>query len=363
VQRVDVAVVGAGAMGSATAWRLARRGHDVVLLERFEQGHCHGSSHGGSRIFRFAYEDPDYARLAVEALPLWRELEDDSGRTLVEITGGVDHGRPEAVDRIVDSLAAVGAPAERLHPDAAAERFPGMRFDRAVVYSPDTGRCLADLAVRTLQERAGALGAQVRFSAGAAAVDVHDDHVVVRVPDDESWRARVAVITVGGWAEPVLGGSGKYGMPPLIVTEELISHFTPRDPNREWPSFIHHGDGLDAYGLRTPGEGVKVGGHHEGAVVQADDRTFALDPAHVARTVAYVERWLPGLDPTPHHGATCLYTNTPTEDFVLDRVGPLVIGSACSGHGFKFTPLVGRILADLAEGVPTPLPRFRLSDS
>jgi len=142
----------------------------------------------------------------------------------------------------------------------------------------------------------------------------------VRVADDE-WRARVAVVTVGGWAEPVLGAA-KYGMPPLVVTEEVVSHFTPRDPNREWPSFIHYGDRLDAYGLRTPGEGVKVGGHHSGAVVTADGRTF-----------------------------------------VLDRVGPLVIGSACSGHGFKFTPIVGRILADLAEGVPNPLPRFRLNDS
>ena len=357
-------VVGAGAMGSATAWWLARRGRSVALLEQFEAGHRKGSSHGGTRIFRFAYDDPLYARLAVDALGSWRELEADTGSTLLEITGGVDHGPRVIVDTIAATLKQIGARHECLGREEAAERFAGMLFDESVVYSPDGGRCYADLTVRTLQERVSTLGGSVHFNTGRAVVENHGDYVVVSNPAGLSWHAPVAVITAGAWVEPVLGGAGAYGIPPMVVSQEQICHFAPLDANREWPSFIHHGvAGLDSavYGLRTPGEGVKVGGHHEGPAVSGDDRDFVLDPRRIDQAVAYVERWFPGLDTTPIHGATCLYTTAPTKDFVLDRVGPLVIGSPCSGHGFKFTPEIGRILADIAQGGAPPGGRFSLA--
>jgi sarcosine oxidase len=135
-----------------------------------------------------------------------------------------------------------------------------------------------------------------------------------------------------------------------VVTQEQVVHFPTRAPGVEWPSFIHWAaaGGTAKYGLRTPGEGVKVGGHHEGAVTHPDERGWELHPDRLAEVVAYVDRWLPGLDPQPRAGTTCLYTTTPSEDFLLDRIGPLVVGSACSGHGFKFAPLVGRTLAALA---------------
>src|SRR3954462_917582 len=126
-QKIDVAVIGAGAMGSATAWWLARRGVDVALFEQFAPAHTRGSSHGGTRIFRLAYYDPFYVRMAQAALPLWRELEDDAGETLLDITGAVDHGNPASVDKVADALAACDAPFERLDPHAAAERWPAMR--------------------------------------------------------------------------------------------------------------------------------------------------------------------------------------------------------------------------------------------
>jgi sarcosine oxidase len=151
----------------------------------------------------------------------------------------------------------------------------------------------------------------------------------------------------------------------MKVTQEQIAHFPLREEG-EWPSFIHHrvevGEGV-VYGLRTPGEGVKVGGHHEGPVTDPDLRTFELDGSRVDEAVRYAERWLPGVDPTPVFGVTCLYTTTPTEDFVVDRRGPFIIGSACSGHGFKFTPVIGLLLADLALDVRTVprIARFGLS--
>jgi sarcosine oxidase len=110
----DVVVIGAGAMGSATAWWLARLGRDVVLLEQFEQGHVRGSSHGGSRIFRFAYPDAEYVALAQAALPLWRELEDDAGVALLDTTGGLDHGDPSVIASVAQALLARGAAFELL---------------------------------------------------------------------------------------------------------------------------------------------------------------------------------------------------------------------------------------------------------
>ena len=353
-------VIGAGAMGSATAWWLARRGHDVVLVERFEAGHDRGSSHGVARIFRHAYEDAHYVRMAKEALPLWRELEDDAGQVLLELTGCVDHGPAPVVERIAAALIGESMAREVLDAEAATRRWPGMRFDEAVLFHPEGGRCLADATVLALQGRAGAHGAVVRFGAGPASLEVNaaGDGVRVRAGDEE-WDARVAVVTAGAWVRQVLGAVAPV---PTTVTLEQVQHFTPIDPALEWPSFLHHrADAPVVYGLRSPGEGVKVDEHHAGPVVDPETDAREPDPVRRRAVADYVRAWFPGLDPTPVHTSTCLYTTTPTEDFVIDRVGPVVIGSPCSGHGFKFTPLVGRMLADLADGTETmPDPRFAL---
>jgi sarcosine oxidase len=337
----DVVIVGAGAMGSATAWWLARRERDVVVIEQFEQGHVNGSSHGGSRIFRLAYYDPAYVRMAQEALPLWRELEADTGRTLLDTTGAIDHGDPGLLDAVAGALATCGAAHELVDAAEARERWPGMRFEGDVVFHPDGGRCRAHDAVRALQDRAGALGADVRFGTGLAALRTTAHGVEVDAAGD-TIRAPVAVVTAGAWVREVVGDELA---PDVHVTQEQIQHFTPR-VEAEWPSFIHHRQPW-VYGLLAPGEGVKVAEHHVGPVVDPDRRPPRNQAAEAA-VVRYVEQWFPGLDPTPVHVAECLYTTTPDESFVIERRGPVVIGSPCSGHGFKFTPLIGRRLADLA---------------
>ena len=348
---VEVVVVGAGAMGSATAWWLARRGHDVVLLEQFDRGHDRGSSHGATRIFRFAYPDPTYVRMAQAALPLWRELEAESGRTLLEITGAVDHGDPASVEATAAALAECAAAHELLSVDEAERRWPHMRFEGQVLFHPDGGRCLADAAVAALQDRAAAHGAEARYGVPAH-IEAHDDGVTVHA-GDETWSAPVAVVTAGPWLAKLLGDA--VDLPPLVVPREQIQHFRPRTDASGWPSFIHHRRPW-AYGLHSAAEGMKVAEHHVGA--GADPDTVGTPSDEVAgRMAAYVERWFPGLDPEPVHLATCLYTTTPTEAFVLERHGPLVIGSTCSGHGFKFTPLIGRLLADRATAGTPRRPR------
>jgi sarcosine oxidase len=171
------------------------------------------------------------------------------------------------------------------------------------------------------------------------------------VAGETAWQAPVAVVTAGGWVGSVLTGTG-IALPPLRVTQEQVQHFTTAVGAGGWPSFIHRTRQL-YYGLETPEEGVKVGVHQAGLEVDPDDRPKWNDEFERS-IVEYVERWLPGLEPPPVSRALCLYTNTATDDFVVDRVGPVVVGSPCSGHGFKFTPLIGRLLADLATGVELP---------
>jgi sarcosine oxidase len=345
VHRVDTVVIGGGAMGAATAYWLARDGREVVLLERFGPAHANGSSHGASRIFRFAYPLPRYVRMAMLALPLWREVEADTGAQLLETTGGLDHGDDIVVQAIAEALDNQGAAYEFLTADAATERWSGMHFAGDVLFQPEAGRCNADATVTALLDGAARSGADVRFEEGAESVAMLHDDVVVRTIGGDEYRASVAVVAAGAWLEKLVGDL--VPLPPLQVTQEQIFHFAPKDADAVWPSFIHLRQPF-IYGLETPGEGVKVAEHHTGAKVDPDRRSFEIDPVGALRVRDYVARWLPGLDPEPVSSTTCLYTTTPTEDFHITRDGPIVIVSACSGHGFKFTPLIGRMAAELA---------------
>jgi sarcosine oxidase len=346
-RRVDTVVIGAGAMGASTAWWLARQRRSVVLAEQFEAGHRRGSSHGGVRIFRHAYPDPMYVRMTVQALRWWRELEDDCGETLLELVGALDHGPAGELDAIVGAMRAAGAWFEVLSPDAAAERHPGMRFAGHVL-AHEGGRCYADRTVAALVRRTGELGGEVRFECPARVVAVGEHEAEVDLGGD-TVVASTVVLTAGAWITEVLPTAAAITLPPLEVTQEQVLHFQPLDPATVWPSFIHHIDPL-RYGVFTPGEGLKVGGHHEGPATTAGDRTFELDAGRVEAIRAYVRQWLPGVADEPQFGATCLYTTTPDESFVMERRGPIVVGSTCSGHGFKFTPLIGHRLAELAAG-------------
>ena len=342
----DIVVVGAGVIGSATAWWLARWGVDVVLVEQYEAGHTRGSSHGSTRIFRLAYPQPAYVDMARRALRLWRELEAESGVEVLATTGGIDYGAPSSLGGIVDALRHTGVRHEMLDPVEAGNRWPGFVFDGPVLHQPDAGRILADVAVRTLQEHAGLCGAEVRFAEPVRAVVPEADDRIVVTTDVERFRARRAVVAAGAWVSGLL--EGLVDLPPLTVTREQVFHFQSRVGDMRWPSFIHHG-GTFVYGLQAPGsEGIKVAEHHTGARTTPDERSFDIDEAGQDRLVQYVMTSMPGLAPAPTSATTCLYTNTPDESFFLQRQGPVVIGSACSGHAFKFALLIGLQLAELA---------------
>ena len=284
---------------------------------------------------------------------MWAELESEAATTVIDVTGGVDHGDPNAVAGITAALTAAGVPHEKWSAAEASARFPALRFDGDVCYQPDAGRCRADAAVDAFVRCATARGAELHEREPVVAIEVADDGARVRTATAE-YTADLVVVAAGAWVGKLVG------LAPVRVTREQYVHLRPRDPALQWPSFIHYRDPVPAYGLETPGEGVKLGAHHAGEALADPDVRARVSADVRAGLLAYASEWIPGAEPVAVTDATCLYTSTPTEDFVVDRVGPVVICSPCSGHGFKFAPIVGELVAGLADGLPAP-ERFRLA--
>ena len=366
-EHVPYLVVGAGAMGLATTWQLARRGHRVLTLERFERGHSHGASHGATRNFNNAYAAPHYLDLLALARTEWDELSRTTGEPLLRLHGLVTHGDDAVVAQVHDALVARGERAEILGAADAGRRWSGMRFAGDVLFTPDAGVVRAAAALGALERGARRLGADIRFGHRVIALEERDDGVALTIDDGERRYdvvADTAVVTSGAWTPGILPAS--FPLPRLTVTEESPAHFAAISPDAPWPSFNHfvdpdRGPIGNVYGMPTPGEGVKVGLHHVGPVVDPDQRTFRPVPELAAALRDYVAEWFPGLDPDSAEPISCTYTSTDSEDFVLDRRGRIVVGAGFSGHGFKFTPAVGSVLADLsADGTVRAAEAFRI---
>lgn len=344
IRETDYVVVGAGVMGAATAWALIRSGRRVVVLERFAPATTRGSSHGRARIFRLSYPDAGYVEMAGKALRLWRRIERESGEDLLRTTGGFDLGESAAEN--ASALREAGAAFEELEGRDAARRFPflGVRPSETVLYQPDAGVLAAERAVAGFLRVAVGAGADVRDAERVVALDPGDDSVDVRT-EHAIFRAKAVVVTAGAWARPLLETAGIEL--PVRVTRETVAYFDHRGaeplPLVEWEEPAY-------YSLPSAGQGLKAAQHGAGPEVDPDS-----DPAPSAHSLelvsAWVQRRFPNAAPTPSLVETCLYTNTADHDFVLERHGPVVVGSPCSGHGFKFAPLIGERLANLAEGL------------
>ena len=366
--RADLIIAGAGLAGSAAAWAASARGLSVVVLEAFGAGHRRGSSHGSARIFRRAYPDPLYVRMTGRAGELWRQLEAEAEEPLLLMTGGLDFGAQRNPEQLHAVLTSCDVPASLLSPGEAAERWPYFSFASTgpVMFHADSGVLDPERAMAAMLRLAAGQGADVRFNSPVTRLETAPagDGAIVHT-DSGTFTAPVAAVAAGGWLPPLL--EPLVPLPPLAVTQQQAFHFAPwEEPAAPWPIFIFRDAADHCYGLpggrdgEVPGA-IKLGEHHNGKVTTAAGRDGVVDPGARERMIAFTEKRLPGLDSSPVNELTCLYTTTANEDFILDRRGPFVIASACSGHGAKFAPLLGEIIADLAAGQPSPDPRFTLA--
>jgi len=364
VERVEVAVVGAGLLGSATARALGARGVRAVAFEQFDLGHARGSSHGATRIFRLSHPDPGHVRMAAGARRAWARLQEDAGEQLLVRTGGLDAG--PGAQACAAALAECGVEHSWLAPGDLRDRFPGIAAlpGERMLFQPDGGVCLAGRAVAALQRLARRDGVPIRARTPVSGIEPHGDRVVLRTPAGEI-SAGAAVITAGPWSERLLAGA-LARTPRMTATLQQVRYFAPREPGGDWPTLIEWPpEGIEWYAVPMVGDapGVKVAAHVRGRAVDPRDGPFdEIDPALEDQAARYVRDRLPGLESAGLAPETCLYTMTADEDFVLDREGPVVVGGGCSGQAFKFGPLLGEMLAGLAlgQGAGTGRERFSL---
>lgn len=355
-------VVGAGLAGAATAWRLAEAGHDVTLVERGLPADHEGSSHGSARIFRYAYPSRLYTDLVLRSRPLWSEVEAASGEQLISRTGCLDWGGRRDPRALARSLEEVGVEHELLSPATASERWQ-IEFDSPVLWHPDAGVIDAERSVNAMVSLATSHGARLRTGWDVRRIERTTSGYRLHEAAGDTLDAERVVLCAGGFLPRLLRNTGAderflAAMPRFTVTQEQAYHFPYRDGAEGWPTFIHKTEAIQTYSL--PGgrdadfRGQKLAEYAVGKVLpSAYEQDGQIDPANRERLIAYVKDNLPGLVPEPYAETTCLFTTTPSEDFVLDRTENLTVISPCSGHGAKFAPLIGVLAAHLA-GAGTP---------
>ena len=364
----DAIVVGLGTMGSAAAWQLTARGCSVLGLDRHTPPHALGSAHGRSRIIRTAYmEDPAYVPLVQRSFELWRELEATTDKALLRRTSLLMIGHPDS-DAVAGSLASArlhALPHELLDAAEIRRRFPVFQPDDelAAFYEEVAGVLQPEACVSACLDAASAAGADLRYGEQVLSWNRDDHNVRVRTQAGEH-VAKALIITAGAWSSHLLPGIDS----ALTVERQVMHWFEPtggidafaleRLPVYLWEPCV----GPVLYGLPAldgAHGGVKVALHHGGEPTTADhlDRTVHAADIDAVRC-CLVER-IPTLNGRWLEGAVCMYTNTPDMHFVI---GPhpaeegVFIASGFSGHGFKFAPVVGEVLADLVVDGVTRLP-------
>jgi sarcosine oxidase len=354
-------VLGAGAMGSAAAYHLARRGEPVILVEQFQLGHDRGSSHGAARITRHSYADLRYARLMPEAFRAWRDLEADAGRCLYVRTGGLSLSPPgvDYVGQVARSLAALEVPHRMLTGAGVRKVYPQFAVDVNVeaVFEPDAGLLAADTALALEVSLARQLGGErtvVLERCPVRRIDLDGGRPTL-ICDERRITADRLIVTAGAWIGKLFPALAAR----LSPMRQCVGYFRPPDEREfaigSFPVFIWKGaEPLDAwYGLpEYLGGGVKVA-RHGGPDCDPDEVDRGLHEENITAIREFLASAIPALARAPLVSAEiCLYTVEPSDEFVVGAWPgrpDVFIASPCSGHGFKFSCLVGRVLADLAQ--------------
>ncbi len=353
----DVIVVGIGGMGSAAAYHLARRRRKVLGLERFDIPHEMGSSHGITRIIRLAYyEDPSYVPLLRRAYELWHELEQKADEKLLHITGSIDAGSEDSAvfQGSLKSCHIHDIPHEVLTSAELSRRFPGYQLSNIMaLLQPEGGFLLSERCIVAHVEAAQAHGAEIRARERLLDWEVIGGGIHVRTERGEYFADRL-ILTAGAWM-----GKLTKNLDPLLEPErQVLLWLQPKRPElftpERFPVFNLLVDEGRFYGFPIHGiPGMKVGMyHHLSEVVDPDslDRTrVTAQDEQILRT--FIEKYMPDAAGATQSLKVCMFTNTPDEHFIVDfhpEYPQVILGSPCSGHGFKFSSVIGEILAELA---------------
>ena len=342
-----VAVIGGGAMGAATSWRLAKRGVDVVCYDRFSPPHALGSTHGESRIIRTAYfEGPWYVPLIRDAFQLWGELEADTGADLLTMTGALMIGEPdsEAVTGALDSAKTHGLDVALLQADELRRRY--------------RGHVVHDGQVAVLDRQAGVLRPEAAVAAMLSLTPAVVRDIPVASVDDLVDSFDAVVVAAGPWTSELIDWIPLQVERQVHVWFELEGGVDWLTPER-FPAFILQSREFgDVYGIPSlDGASMKVGRHHEGEFTDPHRIRRVVDESDIDPLRRMAATYLRGLSKRVTRTLTCMYTNTPDRHFVIDfspHDRRVVVISACSGHGFKLAPVIGDIAADLVcDGAST----------
>jgi sarcosine oxidase len=361
----DLIVIGVGGMGSATVYHAARRGLSVLGLEQFDIPHAQGSSHGVNRIIRLAYyEHPSYVPLLRRAYALWRELENRAGERLLIVTGSVDIGRADSptIEGSLLSCIQHHLPHELIDAAALRARFPGYQLapDMVGVYQADGGFLLCEECVVAHVTAAQALGAEVHARERVLAWHAEDQGVSVTTTRG-TYRARKLVVTAGAWARsivPALQGAAVPERQVMIWTQ-------PRKPEHfrlgAFPVFNMEAPEGRFYGFPVYGiPGFKLGKyHHRGEHVgDPDNLDRECHPQDEDVLREGIRRYFPDADGPTMAMKACMFTNSPDEHFIIDRLPDhpqVAIAAGFSGHGFKFCSVIGEIMTELVVDGATRL--------
>ena len=363
-ERCDVAVVGIGATGSAVLHELATRGVDVIGVEQFDPGHDHGSSHGESRILRLSYfEHPSYVPLLVEARRRWTALDQDTpGEKVFVETGCLEVGPPGAglVRRSLDASRRHHLDVSELTGGEIERQFPAFRVpkDWFGIFQPHSGFLRPEMAIRRHVDLALRHGARLMTKTRLKRLESCASGVRLVLPDGDLLAGTV-VVTAGAWIQQLISQS----LIPLTISRQVVGWFEPTNaPPFEvgrFPVFLLATEQDAYYGFPNIGSGFKMASHVVGPTLAAAEDLRQDAGAEDERRIRIpLGQYLPDANGRCLKMQTCMYTNTPDGHFLLDRAAHdarIVIGSACSGHGFKFAPVLGDILADMAQNKP---PRF-----
>lgn len=372
MKHYDCIVLGTGGVGSAACWQLSRRGAAVLGLDRFPPGHDRGSSHGQTRIIRQAYfEHPDYVPLLLRAYELWAELEQTTGQQLFEQIGLLQIGPAGGVvvSGVLRAAALHSLPVETLSAAESNRRFPGFHVPEsmAAVFEPKAGLLHVEACVRAHCSAAVAAGAELLSGVTVHGWEVVNDGVVVHT-DRGDFRAAKLIITAGAWSPEMLNVSDL----SLRVLRKHIYWFpAPRVEHQASggaPTFLYELPHGCFYGFPSiNADGLKCGEHSGGErVLDPLNDERSLDERDQQRVTQFVSEYLPGVSPQFHSRSVCFYTMSPDENFIVDRHpqhANVCFAAGLSGHGFKFTGVLGQVLADWTLEGKTKLPVDFLSQS